>query len=81
MRRSSRRSTTDLDLRTKIGDEKGDIRNRRLERRFFKCRSLETGIIWTYSKLSCRTRDVEVNAWRRVICEDWMQYWGGIHPP
>jgi len=81
MRRSSRRSTTDLDLRTKIGDEKGDIRNRRLERRFLKCRSLETGIIWTYNKLSCWTCDVEVNAWCGVVCDDWMQYRGGIHPP
>jgi hypothetical protein len=71
-----RRRTTDLDLRAKIGDENGDIRNRRSERRFLKCPSLEIGVVWTYSKFSCRTRDVEVKARYGVVCEDWMQNWG-----
>ena len=76
-----RRGTTDLDLHTKIGDEKGDIRNRPLERRLLKCRGLETGGIWTHNKFSCWTRDVEVDVWCRVVPKDWMQNWGGMHPP
>ena len=81
MHHSPRRSTTDLDLRAKIGDEKGDIRNRSLERRFLKCRSLEIGVIWTHNEFTCWTRDVEVNAWCRVVCKDRMQNLGGTRPP
>jgi len=81
IRHSPQRSTTDLDLRTKIGEEKGDIGNWRLERRFLKCRTPEIGVIWTHSKFSRGTRNVEVDAWHRVVCEDWMQDRGGMHPP
>ena len=81
MHQSPRRGTTDLDLRTKIGDENGDKRNRRLERRLLKCRRLEIGVILTHNKLSRWTRDVEVNARCRVVCKNRMQNWGGTHPP
>ena len=69
-----------MDLCTKTGDEKGDIRNRRLERRLLKCRGLETDVIWTHSKFTRWTRDVEVDAWCRVVCKDRMQDLDGRHP-
>lgn len=78
---SSGGSSTDLDLRTKIGDEKGDTRNRRLERRFLKSRWGQTGVVWTHNELSRRTRDIEVHAWCRVVRENWMQDWRRMHPP
>jgi hypothetical protein len=77
LRHSSRGSTTDLDLRAKIGDEKSDKRNRHLECRLLKSGGLEIG---THNDLSRRTRDVEVHAWFRVVCEDLMQNWSGLHP-
>ena len=78
---SPRRSTTDLDLCTKIGDQNGDGWNRRLERRLLKCRSVETGVTRTHNKFSRWTRDVEVNGRRMAVCEDWMHYRSGMHPP
>ena len=81
IRHNPRRSTTDLDLRTKIGDQKGDERNRRLERRLLECPSVEIGVMWTHDELSRWTRDVEVNARRMAGCEDWMHYRTGMHPP
>jgi len=81
IRHSPRRSTTDLDLCTKIGDEKGDVRNRRLERRFLKCRGVEIGVTWTHNKFPRWTRYVEVYTRCRVVCEDRMQYWTRMHPP
>lgn len=79
--RSSRGSTTDLDLRTKIGDDKGDIRNRYLERRLLKRRGVQAGVVLTHDELSCRTRDVEVNARCRVVRENWMQNWSRTRLP
>jgi len=81
MHHSPQRGTTDLDLRTKIGDENGDKRNWRLERRLLKGRGLETGVTWTHNKFSRRTRDIKVNARCRVVCKNWMQNWGGTRPP
>jgi len=81
MHHSPRRDATDLDLRAKIGDENGDKRNWRLERRFLKRRGLEIGVIWTHNKFSWWTRDIEVNARCRVVCKNWMQNWGRSYPP
>lgn len=76
-----RRSTTDLDLCTKIGDQQGDEWDRRLERRLLKCRSVEIGVTRTHNKFSRWARNVEVNAWRMAVREDWMHYRSGMHPP
>ena len=80
IRHSPRRSTTDLDLCTKIGDKKGDVRNRRLECRLLKGRGVEIGVTWTHNKLSRWTRYVEVDTRCRVVSEDRMQHWSRMHP-